>query len=721
MTDLSVTSLRGAAPPQFRDVLSTLWRRRTTIASVIVAVMTLVTIVVFQLTPRYTADVAVAIDTRKTQVVNIEEVVSGMSPDAATVETEVAVLRSRALSAKLVEKLGLVNDPEFNSELRPKSFLRSLLPQPKAQDPEIEAEQQIARVVAVFQKAVEVKAVPRSYVISINVTLNDPVKAAKVANGLAELYIVNQLDTKFEATQRATGWLSDRLGVLRKTVVDAERAVQMYRSEHKLVSAERGTVNSQQLSELNSQLILVRAERAEKEARLQQARLMVKSGSVSASASVLGSPLIQRLREQEAEVMRKLSELTATYGERHPRIINVQAEIRDLRQKIEEEVSRISTSMANEVDVIRARESSLAANVARLQNDQGTSAQAEVKLRELERDAESSKQLYETFLNRFKETREQSGGERPDARIISMADIPSSASFPKKTLILALALFGSVILGIASAILLDHLDNAVRSGDQIEQMGGGAVLAMIPSQKLTKGMDCENILVEKPMSSLSEAFRTLRASVNLSDVDKPPKCIMVTSSVPSEGKTFVSIGFARTIAQSGQKVILVDTDMRRPRMHKVFKINRAQGLVQVLSGEMRPEDVIVKDPLSGLHILPAGSGAPNPSDLLRSQHMKDLLRRLNDAYDMVILDTPPILAVSDARMLSRDVDKTVFVVRWDSTPRPVVKSALKQLRDAGADISGCVVSQVNVKKHARYGYGDHGYYYGKYKEYYSEG
>ena len=734
-----MATIASAAPfePEFRPSAEApfdlsgflgLIRRRWQIVVATVAAVSLLTILaVFQVTPRYSAASNIAVQTQKTQVVDIQDVMSNMAPDTATMETQASILRSRSLASKLVDKMKLDQDLEFNGALKPPSF--SLLKpstwfaggDDAARPRPLSATEQARRRTAVVNSALgafAIKVVPRSYVVTITATSTDPVKAALLANTLADIYINDQIEAKYEATKRASQWLEERVNELRSEVVASDRATEIYRSQNRLVGGASGGVDGQQLSEISSQLILARTDRAAKEAQLSQVRQLLASGAgLESSGAIIDSPLIQRLREQESEVVRKLAELQATYGERHPRIINATAELRDLRGKIADEVRKIAASTANEVSMARAREQALSGGLGALEGRVGASGQAEVRLRELQREADSNKTLYETFLSRYKETREKVDVQTADARMISAADVPLVPSYPRKRTTVMLAGFLALLAGLALAFAIEKLDNTVRGADTIELIGGGSVLSMVPvvKHKLDRP---EDIVIIKPQAMVAEAIRTLRGSLTLTDVDNPPKIIMLTSSVPAEGKTFISVGLARVASQSGQRVIIVDADMRHPRVHKALGIENEDGLVQVLSGASELGELIRKDPASDIHVLTAGAGAPNPADLLRSKRMAQLIERLRENYDLVVIDTPPFMPMTDSQNVARLVDKVVLVVRWGETPAPVVANTIKQMRKIGVPLAGSVLSQVDMARHGQYGYGDYGYHYSKYGGYY---
>lgn len=739
----------GLAPPPEDDLdlgelLRKLWRRKLAVLGTVVTVTTLAAIVVFQLTPRYTARTAVMIEPRETQVVDIQAVMSGLPRDFATIESEVEVIRSRALANRVIRKLKLLEDPEFNHSLRPKTpwdELRDELFDVRAYVPEewldivfgaadeeplseeVKREKERVGVIDSFLGRLAVRPERRSRVIIISFESENPRTAALVANTVADLYLVEQLEAKFEATRRAAAWLSTRLAALREKVEAAERAVEKFRKKAGLIEGEHVTLAVQEISELNTELLMARNKGAEAEARLTQleAIRLRSSGTVDSVAEVLSSPLVQRLREQETEVLRKTAELSTNYGEKHPRMINVRAEIRDLRGKIETEIHKITENLRGEVAVAQARERTLAGRLKQLEKKIARLNENRVQLHALEREAGANRALYQTFLSRFKETRAQEDIQQTDARIISRADVPNGPSFPKKGLILALAFAGGIFLGVAFAFFIERLDQGFRSMEQVERLAGVSPLGLVPALKGLRAYANapENYIVAKPESAYGESIRSLHIGVQLSNVDTPPKVVLVTSALPEEGKTAIALSLARVKALAGEKTIIVESDMRRPCLYKKLRLPKEPGLVEFLADQAALADVIRKDEATGADLLPAGRLTPNSSDLLGSERMKGLLAELSARYDLVVLDSPPVLAVADARILCRLADKTIFIVRWAETRREVAMMGLKQIAEAGGDIAGFALSRVNVKKHARYGYGDSGYYYGRYRKYYA--
>ena len=717
-----------AGPSDFdlRALIQALLVRRWTIMGTVIAAMTIVTLIVLQMTPIYTASTAIMVGQRENKVIDVESVLAGLPNDTATIENQIQILKSSLLAQRVIKKLNLDHDAEFSGGKQGTGILSMLLslvglreraaPAPQAQgtiDPAI-----LKR----FAGKLTVAAQGRSSIIRVSFDSLDRAKAATIANAIADQYIVDQLEAKFDASKRAGDWLNERLGQLADQVRVAESAVEQYKGANGLSgSTDDNSATTQQMTDLNGQIVLSRSNVAEQEAKFRQVNTLYHSGGgVDSIADVLNSPLISQLRGQQADLIRKEAELATKYGERHPQMIALKDERKNLDKKIDEEVRRIIQNQANQVNVARARLASLEESLKTMQTTAGGEGQVRIRLRELQRQAESSRTLYQSTLGRAKETQDKDQIQAPDARPIETATEPREPSFPNKTLILGITLFASTVLGILFALLLERLDNGFRTGVEIERMARVANLAVVPS--VARGRDVAERVIQKPLSSFTEALRSLHAGIQLSNVDQPPKVVLITSSVPNEGKTSIAVSLGRLAARGGARVILVDGDLRHPSVAEQFGERKVDaGLIDVLTGKRDLATILQRDPISPLEYLPVAMPPSNPADLIGSQALKNLVDVLRLHYDLVILDAAPMLPVADTRLLSRLADKTVYVVHWDKTPREAVMSGLKMLRDAGAEIAGTVLNQADMRRHAIYGYGYSSYGYGSYYgKYYAE-
>lgn len=717
-------------------ILRTLRKRAGVILGITIGLTALVMVGVFQMTPLYTGETLIILDQQKTRVVDAESVMSGLGGDSATVDSQVEILKSRSIARRVVDKLNLVNDPEFNSDLRPASMLNWINPRvwisslfSKASDAGLTEEEKEAaitdRVVDAVVARTDISRKGLTYVMSLKFTSENPEKAARIANALADTYVVDQLEAKFDATKKANEWLSSRLQTLRQQVEASERAVEIYRDKNGLQNVDGMTINDQQLSELNAQLILAKTDLAEKQAKYQRAKEIIgKGGSIESVADVVQSKTISDLRSKEADLARQQADLSSKYGPRHPAILNIDAQRKDIQRQIGREVQRIVGSIQNEAAIAQSRVDALQKSLNDLKGTSNENNQAFIQMRELQREADANKAVYESFLNRYKETSQQGDLQTPDSRVISAATPPLYPSYPRKSLIGAVALVLSGMLGVGVALLLERLDNSLHTSQEVEETLGFAHLVSLPLVVNERGSDGKKLLPQdylltKPLSAYSESLRSLRSALALSNVDNPPKVLLFTSALPNEGKTTTAVSFARAAAASGQRVLLIDCDMRHPSVHKAFGTSAPQnGLVEYLAGRASMEEVLLVDEKSSLNYIPVASGSANPPDVLASQQMQRLLAEARNTYDLVVLDSAPVLPVSDSRVISRQADKTVFVVRWAETPKEAAIGGIRELRHFNADIAGVVLSAVDTTKQAKYGHGDGGYYYKRYSRYY---
>ena len=617
------------------DIIAIVLARKKLILSIVFSLTLLAGIILHFITPLYTAETLLMFDSQGVKLANVENVVSGLSMDAATIEGEIEVLRSRSLAQNVVEKLDLYTDPEFNND--------------KIHDDDKLSTAARSRVVDAFLKHLTVSQKGTSRVIDVAFTSKDAKKATTITNSIAQIYLVTQLDAKFEKTRRITEWLSNRVAELRQKVNDSESAADQLRQRTGLLHGDE----------------------------------------------VSNTDLIQKLRTQEAATQRKLAELSTEYGPRHPKMINLRAEAESIEQKIKTEIKHISSS-----------------------------SDKLIKIHALEREAEANRTLLTTYLSRMKEAGSQDNKnyQQPDARIVSPATIPNKPSFPKTIPILTLTVIGSTILSLMLAFLFEHLDKGFRSGEEIEQLSGIPSLGFVPLLNDSYMSDTSLIeyILHRPRSAFGESINTLRWSITLPYQEQPPKIILFTSTQPKEGKTTIAMSFAITHSRAGKKVVLIDADCRMPRVNKALNLKSEPGLIEILTKKSPFETVIQSHNASKVDVIAAGNIFLNPSDVLASDDMSELLKNLSSIYDIVVIDSPPIMAASDAIILSRKADTSVFVVRWADTKRESVQMAIKQLQNNGGAIAGVLLSMVNTKKHSLYNYGDSGYYSGRLKNYYGE-
>jgi exopolysaccharide transport family protein len=693
-----------------------MFRRRLWIVMLTAAlVFTAVAFLTASATRLYTGAAEVQLDLQRRNVLSdIDSAVTGNPPDSSRVDTETQILSSRTLVARVVDSLNLADDPEFAGKSESgglKATFARMFGKPAAASVVEKARLRSAareRAIAKLTKARDVRRVGLTYILQVSATSESPVKAARLANSFAELYLTQQLENKYDTIARANEWLARRLDALRQEVQAKERAVEVYRAQNGLLSASGSTLTEQAISNLNLQMVAAKADLSEREARLRSIEgALARGANADTAAEALGSVVIANLREKQADIARRKAEISAKYGPRHPEVKRVDEESADIEKRIDQEVSRIVASLRNEVEIARNRVGSFQGSLGAQQTDLAANNVGAVKLRELERDAEASKILYEGFLSRSKQIAEQGGVEQPDARIVSRAAVPNIPSSPQTRLNLAIGLIMGLALGALLALLLEFFEQGLRSAPDVQDRLRLPCLGALPYlDKRTRMVDMELVppesyVLRRPLSAFGEALRGVRASLFFSSPDRPVRVLAVTSALPDEGKTTTALALARISALAGSKTIVVDCDLRRRSATHALGLDVENGLTELLFGAARLEDVIQKDVGSGADILPLAQAEFTPRDLFNSSAMRELIEELRKRYEVVILDTAPVLPLADTRMLAPLADSVLLVVRWARTRHSAVRSAVEQLRAHGADVGGIVLSGVNSSLMAR--------------------
>ncbi|PXA74373.1 capsular biosynthesis protein [Caulobacter sp. D4A] len=725
----------AGAPAFDLNVIIAVFRRRLRLfAAVALAVFVAVVLYTLQQTPTYSTAAQVMLDVRQEQVApDMNAVLSGLPADSAVVDTEVEVLRSRSLAGRVVQKLKLEEDPYFNPSLAGAKGVRAWLPfLKKAVTPadklsDIEIQRRRERIVDRVLSGLNVRRAGVTYLITVQYTHPDPAQAAKLANAFADLYLTEQLEAKFDATKQANEWLNTRVADLRGELQQAEADVQQYKIANNLMSAQGATLTEQEISGLNQQLAGARAEQAETDARLSIARSQLARGSTGEDVGEsLNSPVVQQLRKQRAEKSAAVADLSGRYGDRHPDLLKARRELADIDGQIQAEIKRIISNLEAQAQVARQRTGSMAGSVGAARGALAGNNRASIRLGELERKADSVRTLYESLLGRFKQTTAQQGIEQADARVVSRATIPTRPSAPKPSLNLMIGLVVALGAGVAAVVLAEILMAGLFTEDEVERRLGVSYLGSVPLLSSTlddtralRGLTPPDYLLNKPLSSFAESLRKLRAAILFSKVGEAVKVIAVTSSLPGEGKTTTTFSLGRTLAASGANVVVVDCDLRQGAINRFLPTAPTVGLIEVLNGAATLDEALVNDE-SGAKVLPLMKSAYTPRDVFGSAAFLRLLAELRQRFDVVLLDTAPLLAIADTRILAPHADAVVMLARWKRTPVKAITSALSLLQGRGVFLAGVALTQMDLKAQSRYGYGDAGYYYKSYRKYYAD-
>jgi capsular exopolysaccharide synthesis family protein len=729
-------------PVDARALTKIVSRHRRLILGTVVVISGLAALLGYNMTPRYTGIATVTIDPQATRVVNTEAILEERPQDRWTIETHLTLIKSRSFAQHLIERHGLLADPEFNSALPlPKQpgvitqqmhrvtewlsttvLAQTGLAKPTPPEPAVERDPQSIMEAAIdrVRGRLTAERAGESYAISIKFTSTDPVKAARLATAVAELYVREQLGAKQTAASRAAEWLSGRLTELRTRLLESENAIAAFKAENELIDSREGvTLNAAQLSALHSQLIETRAQRAERESKLGLLRRVRSGGeSFETVTEILASPVITHLKTLQTELLREEAQLSQEYGPRHPKIIEVKAEKQEIADKIYREVQNIINAFESEVSFLRNRERALEQSLDQAKQNVAVGQRAEVHLAELQREAEANRELYKALLDRYKKLTEQQETIEAGAEVISTAPVPNGPSFPQPKLIVAVGFTGSLIIAGLLALIAETMRSGLRSTREIERALGVSCLSHVPQIK--GAFRAHEYPTLKPRSAYAEAIRAVHVGLQFAQLDRQPRVVLVTSSLPGEGKTTLALSLAATAAAAGHSTIILDLDLRHPSVRPAAgQPMTAPGIVELVTGDVRLEEAIYTDPVQpNLDMITVRRNPINPSDVLASKQMAQLIAKLRTKYKLIVLDLPPLLGITDAKIAMHLADAVVFVVRWGKTKTEVAENAIAALRECRAPIAGAVLTQVDMDAHAKGAYGDAATYYGSYKRYY---
>jgi polysaccharide biosynthesis transport protein len=699
------------------QIFGLLWRRKFLILASALVVGIVGYLISLQLSPRFLAQGVIAIETRPLYMPQLGTVVPPQPADLAMARSEAQILRSRELIETVSRRLKLDEDPDLNPYIREATFwdeidrsIRSgidtairfagLKPEDGGSDT-AQGDLVWAAVVNNVTKNLNVRTDGRSYVIYVEFESESPQISAAVVNTLMEMFITRQIESSTKSLVDANAWVKERATELKRDVDAADQKVQEYRSKHALVETRFGSVSSQQLGEMNTALMMARAERAQAEARYGRARDEAgrsgSGGTPDAASEVLASPLIQKLREREAELISREAEMSMRLGEGHPHRRALRHEITNLQSHIDKEINKILRSLQSQVAVAASRESTLDQQLRESQNRAVRTSGAEVELRSLEKDAETKRNVYQTFLATAQQTAEPSRINQANARIASSAVPPTTPFSPRKKWFLASGMFIGLLLAAAVVLLMAELDRGFETISELEEATGLPVLGAVPLLKRTaKGSALQREVVSRPNSAVSETIRGLRVALRSRSKRGTSQVVLVTSSEPGEGKTSLVSALGFLSARDGMRVLIVDSDLRRPRIHRLFRGSPAAagGLQDVLRGNQAWIQAVRTDEDSGADYLTAYDRTDSPVALLGSGHWHEFLRQARRIYDLVILDSPPIMQVADALTLADYADTVVFVVGAKTTRRQTVQEALRRFAATGRPILGMVLSKV---------------------------
>ena len=698
------------------DYVRVLHKRRWTAATAFLLVVVITTIYTFTVTPVFEARTQLLIEAANPNVINFTEVIDEQGTKADYYQTQYNILQSRALARRTLDALKLWDHELLGghaSGWRLFGWLRS--ERAAAADGSETLEQ--SRAIDRFLANLTVTPIRNSRLVDVKYRLPDPQLAATIANGVAKNYIEQDLEFKFVSSKEASDWLGDRLAEQRQQVEGAEVALQRYREQNDHISLhDRENIVVQKLADLNAAVTQAKTERFQKLALYNQLQGLQKDKTgLDTFPAILSNNYIQQVKSELAQLQSQHRQLSERLGEKHPEIVKVRTAIELAQAKLDGEIGKVVQSVRNEYQTALAKENSLIAALNQQKGEAMNMNRNAIEYGVLDRDVQSTKQVYESLLQRAKETGVSAELKTSNIRVVDQAERPRQPVSPRKALNLSVALLGGALLAFGLAFFFEYVDNRIKSPDEIAAYLRLPSLGLIPALKADSWSGNEPLLSSGVPPNFAEAVRSVRTNVLFSSAEDGPRSLVVTSTGPGEGKTLVAANLAISFAQAGQRVLLIDGDMRRPRIHDIFKQNQEPGLSNLMVGHSSPSATIRKSNVPGLWLLTAGRIPPNPAELLGSKRFKDFMRSLGEHFDSVIIDSPPIMAVTDAAIAASTTNGIVFVIGAEMTSRQAARTAVEQLQKGRPAFVGAVLNRVEFERNSLY-YSS--YYRREYGQYY---
>jgi len=691
--------------------------------------------------PVYQGRTQVLIESDQPKVARLDQVFQSGNGffDDDFLQTQFRILQSRSLAKKTIDAMKLWDVPKLGKGPDPKASISftglawsavrgtiGLVKAPFSHEPAPEAvvekadnetAKQSARIDE-FLGGLTILPVRNSRLVEVRYASTDPIFAATAANALAKAYIEQNMEFKFSASKDAVDWLDQRLTEQKHALEVSEAALQAYKEKNGAVSVADNASNIvvQRLSDLNTALTKAKTERINKEAFYNQLKAAQTSGGLDAFPTVLANDYVQKLRTDLADLQRQEAQLGERYGPRAEQMIKVRSAIESANAKLQVEQSKIVESVKNEYLAARAEESSLQSALETQKSEALSQNRKGIEYGVLQREVESNRQIYDSLMQRTKETGITSENRASNVRVVDTAEVPRTPISPNVQRDVTVSFGVSLIFALGIAFFFEQLDNRIRTPQELKAQLALPFLGMVPAVGRNKDASPNPLMSSTPIpANFSEAFKTIRTNVLFSSAEEGLRSIVVTSAGPGEGKSIVAANLAIALAQAGQRVLLVDADMRRPRVHEIFGNNQEPGLSNLLTGNAKSGETIRKSIVPGLWLMASGHIPPNPAELLGSRRYLDLMSSLDAHFDWVVLDTPPVLVVADSSIVANNSSGVVFVVASDKTNRHAAREAVEQLEGSNAHIVGTILNRVDLVKHPYY---YSAYYRKEYSKYY---
>ena len=669
---------------EFRDYTEIILRRKKVIISVFIFAIVCAKIYNSTATPIYSATTQIHIEEEERQKIpSLREIYEMKSPSAAYYETQYLMLKSRALAERVVDRLNLKASPGFQGR-NPAGKLLGM---------------------------VTIEPVRKSRLVDITAQSKNPKMAAAIADGFADEYIAKIIEDRLKSGQHALGWLWEEIDTMKNKVADSEKQLQEYKEQHQLVSLEESqNIVIQKLSQLSRAATDSKSARLSAESKSRQIQeLKNKSLSLELLPIIRDNNFIMTLKSKHAEKEGTLSELLKRYKEKHPRIVEIKSEMATLQERIGREINKVVDSVTTEFDEAKSNEGAILKALAEQETKALELNRLSIEYKALQRESETSRQMYQSLLAKVKETDISARMEQSYVKIVDRAQVPKRPIKPQKGRNMLFACIGGLALGIFFAFMLEYFDDSLKSQKDIEAYLQLPFLGYIPAIK-GRGVEVATYSSVYPRSEVGECLRNIKTNITFSMNTAMPYALLVTSAIPGEGKTSALVNLGTVLAEGGQPVLLIDADMRHPSVHKAFKLDNAKGLKDYLSNKHDLDSLIQRTSVANLDILPSGPIAFNPIELLNSENMQRLLKEAKARFTKVLIDSPPLVAVSDALIIARFVEGVVQVVKGRDVSRNTALEASKKLENIDAKIIGVILNNIDMVKekyyYSYYSYGE---------------
>ena len=700
--------LTAALP--LRDLLRILHKHRLMIATVVTVMVAVVAVVTYRIQPVYEAAARIEINGETPDLTSLRELFLQMPTSEDYVQTQVRILQSDDLAMQTVRALHLYEDPQF--AVRP--------PGSNENAPFTSSEE--LRLIGMFHSHLNVATVRSSRLVEVKFEGTNPKEVADVANTLSDLFVENNFRKKYESAMQASDWMAEQMRELKVKMEQSHEALIKYERDNQIFALDQGqNVTVTKLGDLNRDLTEAEADRIAKESQFE----LVKTHRLSELTAVVQNSMIQDLQKQRYAVSGQLTDARGALGPKHPRVLQLERQLQDLDTQIQNQEQVAASRIETDYQAALNKEQLLRKAFDQQKNEANTLNSKLVEYSLLRRDYETNQQLYEGLLQRLKEAGISSGLRSSNIHVVDRARPPISPVRPRKSLNLMLSVVVGLALGCALALFNEYMDNSVKIPEEVEQLVNLPVLGIIPAVSsvmsyaarrrplaqaaVTNGTTSELATVSQPQSVVSEAYRALRTSILLSTSRHAPQLILISSGQPREGKTTTALNLAITLAQRGDRVALVDTDLRRPRIHRSFQMANDRGLSTFLTTQAAPEDLArpVRQ-VPNLYVITSGPTPPNPAELLSSEPLETLFAELRRHFDFIVLDSPPAISVADSMILAAHADGVMLVVHGGVTTRETLKHTTKLMNSVNARVLGIVLNNVDVRSV------DYKYYYSNY-------